>query len=66
MKKLLIGVMSILGASTVAAQITGDSMKRMMYSGGGFGMILTWALFIGLTLLVWLWVIKLWKEVSKK
>lgn len=65
MKKLTFGLMAILGATTVAAQVTGD-WGRKMYSGGGFESILGWALYIGLVLLVWLWVVKLWKEVNKK
>jgi len=61
---------SILAATAVAAQMTGDwgRATSMGGMGGGstFHMILGTLLFVGLTLLVWLWVFKLWKEVRKK
>lgn len=34
--------------------------------GWGLGMLLGWLIGIGLFLLVWLWVIKLWREVVQK
>lgn len=34
--------------------------------GWGIGMLLGWLIGIGLVLLVWLWVIKLWREVAAK
>lgn len=61
---------SILAATAVIAQPTGDWMGRagMMdgYTGGStFHMILGTLFFVGLVLLVWLWVFKLWKEVRR-
>ena len=57
----------ILAASTVTADmITGDWGYRTMNGGSMFWMVLKFAFFIGLLLLVWLWVIKLWREVFKR
>jgi len=66
MKSILLA--SILAAVSAFAQPTGDwgratSMGGMM--GGGFGGILMPLFWIGLVLLVWLWVFKLWKEVRR-
>ncbi len=39
----------------------------MMWGFGWcLGMILGWLIALGLVLLVWLWVIKLWREVAAK
>jgi hypothetical protein len=66
MKTLLAG---ILAAATVAAQPTGDWGRAAMmdgsYGGSPVHTILFTALSIGLVLLVWLWVFKLWKEVRR-
>ncbi len=61
---------SILAATAVAAQMTGDwgratSMGSGMMGGTAFGGILFTIFWIGLVLLVWLWVVKLWKEVRR-
>lgn len=58
----------MLAVLSVAAQPTGDWRQGMMGGsmGGGFGGILGAIFFIGLTILVWLWVVKLWRELSKK
>ncbi len=63
---------AILAAASVVAQPTGDwgragraGMMDGMYGGSALHGIL-WLIFsIGLILLVWLWVIKLWKEVRR-
>lgn len=65
MKKILIA--GLLSAGSAMAQMTGDygratSMGGMM-GGSTFGGILMTLFWIGLLLLVWLWVVKLWKEV---
>jgi len=66
MKSILLA--GILAAVSVAAQPTGD-WGRVYHSsmmGGamyGVGSVLMTALWVGVTLLVWLWVVKLWKEV---
>ena len=61
---------SILAAASVSAQMTGDWGRAMstggMMGGTTFGSILFTVFWIGLVLLVWLWVFKLWKEVRKK
>ena len=68
MNKFLIT--SILAAASVSAQLTGDwgratSMGSGMMGGTAFGGILMTIFWIGLILLVWLWVVKLWKEVRR-
>ena len=67
MKSILLA--SILATISVAAQPTGD-WGRAYHTGGmmggamyGVGSVLMTALWVGVTLLVWLWVVKLWKEV---
>ena len=69
MKTLLAGILTV---GSVAAQPTGDWGRAAMMDGGmgGYGgspvhTILFTALSIGLVLLVWLWVFKLWKEVRR-
>jgi hypothetical protein len=68
MRKILAGLLAI---SSAAAQPTGDwGRAAMMDNGmGGYGSpvhtILWTAFSIGLVLLVWLWVFKLWKEVRR-
>jgi len=59
---------TILASVAVTAQMTGDIGRRMMYGGGGtnFAGVMTWIFFVGLTLLVWLWVFKLWREMRKR
>jgi len=66
MKKSAILFSSILAATTVLAQldITGEFGKRM--GGAGGGGFLFGAFAIGVTVLVWLWVIKLWRELGRK
>jgi len=64
MKKIII--LSSLAATAVSAQMTGDFGRQMVNKGLSFNSVLSYALIIGLTLLVWLWVAKLWKELSKK
>ena len=68
MKTILAGILAV---SSVVAQPTGDWGRAAMMNGGMggsygghiFGSIL-FALFgIGVTLIVWLWAFKLWKEV---
>lgn len=61
---------SLLAVSAVTAQMTGDwgravSTGGMMYGGTTWHMILGTLFWIGLVLLVWLWVFKLWKEVRR-
>jgi len=68
MKKILLS--AILATAPVAAQLTGDwgkatQMRGMMGGGGVWGLI-GGALFIGLTVLVWLYVIKTWKELHRR
>jgi len=55
-----------LAVSSVAAQLTGEFGRRSQYGGTSFGHVVMWILFVGLTVLVWLWVIKLFKELTKK
>ena len=67
MNKILIA--GILAEASVTAQLTGDwgratSMGGMM-GGTAFGGIVMTLFWIGLLLLVWLWVVKLWKEVRR-
>jgi len=67
MNKILIA--SSLAATTALAQLTGDwgratSMGGMM-GGTAFGGVLMLLFWVGLVLLVWLWVFKLWKEVRR-
>jgi len=61
---------TILAATTVAAQLTGDWGRATstggMMGGSAFGGILMMVFWIGLILLVWLWVFKLWKELRHK
>ena len=79
MKKLLFA--TLVGATSVAAQITGDMGRGMygkagkaagtgMMSKGGlffsFNHVLMMALFLGLTILVWQWVFKTWRDLKKK
>lgn len=66
-KTLLAGLLAI---PAVFAQITGDygrAMQMGMYGGAEMTAAkIIWYVFgIGLTLAVWLWVIKLWKEVRR-
>ena len=60
---------SILAATAVAAQMTGEFGRATQMGsgmmGGGFGGILFTIFWVGLVLLVWLWVFKLFKEVRK-
>ena len=65
MKSILLA--SILAAVSVAAQPTGDfGMMRTMYGGTAFSSLLVTLFWVGLVLLVWLWVFKLWKELKHK
>jgi hypothetical protein len=58
---------SLLAVSTVSADmLTGDWGRRMMYGGGSIWGILSGLFFLGLLLIVWLWVIKLYREVFPK
>lgn len=66
-KPLLAGILAV---GTAVAQPTGDwgrayAMGGGMMGGTTFGMILGTIFWIGLVLLVWLWVFKLWKEVRR-
>ncbi len=62
MKKILLTILSV---PLVAAQdITG--MNMMMGSYSPFSTFLKYALLTGLTILIWLWVFKLWKEINKR
>ena len=54
-----------LAVTSVAAQLTGEFGRRTEH-GTSFGHVVMWILFVGLTVLVWLWVIKLFKELTKK
>lgn len=73
MKKLIsVSLLSaVLAAASVFAEesVTGN-FGRMMMGGGGAGWVLGWllnlALFVGVLLLVWLWVVKLWRELFRK
>ncbi len=63
---------SVIAAVSASAQLTGDwgrvgraGMMDGMYGGSVFGRILFGIFAIGVTLLVWLWVAKLWKEVRR-
>ncbi len=51
----------------VQSQLSGDMMHNWAGGGmmGGFG-ILSTLLALGLVVLVWLWVVKLWREVFGK
>jgi len=70
MKTLLAG---ILAATAVVAQMTGEfgratstgGMMGGMMGGTAFGGVLFTIFWVGLVLLVWLWVVKLWKEVRR-
>lgn len=70
MKKLAILGAGALAAVSAFAQITGDWGKAMhmggMSGGTTFSMIIGVVFSIGLTLLVWLWVFKLWRELGHK
>lgn len=58
---------SILAASPAAAEmLTGDWGRRMMYGGGPLWMLFSSLFFVGLFLLVWLLVIKLWRELYQR
>lgn len=60
---------SLLAVSTVAAQVTGDWGRYAGKYGGGGSMLhklLFWVFFLGLIVLVWLWVIKLGRELYQK
>ncbi len=68
MKKMMIA--GLLALPMAFAQLTGDygrAMSMGMYGGAGTtAHAILWTLFsIGLTIAVWLWVIKLWKEVRR-
>jgi len=63
MKKIILA--GLLAVTPVAAQLTGE-FGRKMYGGSSVGSVLSLIFFIGLTLLVWLWVIKLWRDLHKK
>ena len=67
-KALTIIVSSLLAASAVAAQVTGQFGREMAYhtSGGVFASLVKALLGIGVLIIVWLWVIKLWREVFRK
>ena len=68
MKKTLTLIFSsLLAASVVAAQITGEFGRKMAYhtSGGVFASLVKALLGIGVLIIVWLWVIKLWREVFR-
>ena len=63
---------SIIATVSAFAQLTGDwgrtgraGMMDGMYGGSIFGHLLFAIFAIGLTLLVWLWVVKLWREVRR-
>lgn len=63
-------IAGLLAIPAVFAQITGEygrATSMGMYGGAGAtAHAVLWTLFaIGITLAVWLWVIKLWKEVRK-
>lgn len=65
-----IALAGILAAASVVAQPTGEFGRAYHTSmmGGtmyGVGSVLMTALWVGVTLLVWLWVVKLWKEVRQ-
>ncbi|MBW2970096.1 hypothetical protein KY309_01285 [Candidatus Woesearchaeota archaeon] len=68
MKKILAGLLAV---GSALAQTTGDwgraigtdMMQKPMYSGT-HTVIMTIFL-IGLTIAVWLWAIKLWKEIKR-
>lgn len=69
MKKYLIA--GALAATSVAAQITGEMHRHMAPSPGMqvwwvVGKVLWAAFALGLTLLVWLWVVKLSRELRSK
>lgn len=68
MKKLLIA--GLLAIPAVFAQLTGDYGRAIgmgMYGGTEMTAArIIWGIFsVGITIAVWLWVIKLWKEVRK-
>ncbi len=66
MNKILLA--SLLAVATASAQLTGDYGRAGMmgsYSGGTGYTLLAGILWLGIILLVWLWVIKLWKEVRR-
>jgi len=68
MKKMIIA--GLLAIPAVFAQITGDygrAVSMGMYGSTEMTLArIIWCLFaIGATLAVWLWVIKLWKEVRR-
>lgn len=56
---------AILATVSVSAEITGEWGRRM-YGGSPFGKLLGLIFFVGLILLVWLWVLKLWTELRQK
>ena len=64
-------IMSVLAATAVNAQGLGGDFGRPMMDGrmeGGsvLAHLLGGIFFLGLTILVWLWVVKLWREVRQK
>ncbi len=46
--------------------LTGLNMMGSSMMGSSFGGFLGTLLFVGLVILVWLWVIKIWKDLMKK
>lgn len=56
----------VLATTPVLAQITGDMHRKAGYSYYGVMDILYIVFFVGLTVLVWLWVAKLWRELRHK
>ena len=65
MKKALI--LTVLSAVSASAQMGGDfgMMGSRMMTYSPLWSIAFGAFWLGLLLLIWLWVIKLWKEVRK-
>ena len=55
-----------LAALPVMAQVTGEYHRKMSGYGTSFSSVIVHALFLGLTVLVWLWVCKVWRELKKK
>ena len=70
MKSQLLTAGVLATTAVVAQDISGEFGRQMMYGqmggGGFFWMLIGTALFLGLTVLVWLWVVKLWRELRQK
>ncbi|PIN74647.1 hypothetical protein COV18_07185 [Candidatus Woesearchaeota archaeon CG10_big_fil_rev_8_21_14_0_10_37_12] len=61
-------VLLSIASTSVFAQLTGEYGRQMMTGGRGTGFfgIVGGLLLLGVTVLVWLWVVKLWKQIQHR